>query len=1237
MVLSSREAACGGEWLYAPAAAFVSSGPRKGVNVVTVGAQLELGILGPFEVRVDGQQALGLGGPRQRALLALLVLHANEAVSVDRLIDALWEESPPPTAVHTVQVFISRLRATLAEANDRLVTRSGGYSLELECDGTDAARFEHLYETARAALAASKPDRAAALLREAVDLWRGPALCDFTYEGFAQAEIARLEELHFNAREELIEAELAVGEHARLVGELEAFVREQPFRERAWGQLMLALYRCGRQADALDAFQQLSHKLREELAVAPGQAVRDLEHQILTQDPTLLALPARATSPARLATHSLPAALRSVAASPFVGRGEEERLTEMAVRDVCAGARRILVIEGEPGIGKTRLAARAALAAHAAGALVSCATAAEGLGAPYALWLVAVPHLVEHGPRTAVDAVIARHGGELVRLVPALPDYVPDIPDARRSDPETERYLMFQAVIALLEQLSAAAPLVLMLDDLQWADAPSLALLNHVAASTPHLPLFLIVAYRASELSDEHPLRDTLSVLHRLDDVERLEPQGLSGDDVATLMAGLAGREMDAAEVALARQIAGETDGNPFFVVQILRHLREHGVIEQDGSGRWGTRQSGALPLPPTAREVVVRRVVRLGNQAVALLDVAAVAGDRFDIALLGEVTGVGEDAVLDALEAGVRASVLVEPTESPGTFAFAHALFRHSLYEEMSKARRAVMHRRVAEAIEALTRAGGEERIAELARHWIATDAHPAKAVVYAQLAGERALAQLAPDDALHWFGEALQQLARCPADDARRCDLLIGLGEARRQVGEPSFRECLLEASELAERHDDLERMTRAAVANTLGPFGAAGPPDEERIAALDQVLSRLSDDAPPAALIRAILAKEIYYGGDPHRGVELADAALAQADRHGDRRDVARVLSFTAAISPISPLRRHAERVRRLARLGEEFADPDVQFRAANLRFIHSMHCGDRGSLQDALAEMLRLAETTGQPVLRWTSQWAQSAKLWIAGDLDGAEQMTRAAAATAAAHTIPEGGLITFGQLLAVRSEQQRLGELREGLAIQAQRNPGLLLLQLTRGFVEAETGRAEEAVAILNALATDDFPFEFDRTRAFNLARCADVALRVGALDLASTLYERLLPHAEQFATPAGISCRGSVELSLGRLASALKRLAAADAHLERALEAHLRFGAPLLAARTRLAVGESLIARDDPGRALEAENSLRLAADIARRYGSVAIEREAVAHLDQLRLGVPGRLRDEAERSGSLR
>jgi tetratricopeptide (TPR) repeat protein len=357
-----------------------------------------------------------------------------------------------------------------------------------------------------------------------------------------------------------------------------------------------------------------------------------------------------------------------------------------------------------------------------------------------------------------------------------------------------------------------------------------------------------------------------------------------------------------------------------------------------------------------------------------------------------------------------------------------------------------------------------------------------------------------------------------------------------------------------------------------------------------------------------VQAILAKELYYGGDSQRGVQLGEEALARARAASDRRELARVLSFTTAVSPITALEEHAARVNELAALGEEFADPELRFRAANMRFIHAMHCGDREALDAALALMLTLAEAIAQPVLRWTTLWAQSARRWLDGDLEAAERLTMDAAIVARTHNIPEGLLITFGQLLAVRTEQDRLDELIEPLARQLEHNPALRLLRLTRGFVLAETGNVNEAAAVLADLAQDGFRFDFDRTRAFNLARCADIALRVGDLDAAPKLYEASLEYRRQFATPAGIASRGSIELNLGRLAGALGRYDDAEAHLEAALAAHRAFRAPLLEARTYLALGEVLAARGDGE---PARDALDAALSIARSHGSTAVVREA--------------------------
>jgi len=240
---------------------------------------MEFRILGPFEVCSEGRQ-LSLGGTKQRAVLAVLLLHRNEVVSTDRLIDELWGDRPPATAAKTVQVYISQLRKALRdrrgsdEVESVLVTKAPGYMLVVEPSELDAAQFERLAENGRSALAAGRPRLAARTLLEALALWRGPPLADFAADSFAQNEIGRLEEARVSALEERIEADLALGRHLELVGELESLVAAHPLRERLRGQLMLALYRSGRQAEALAAYQAARRLLIDELGLEPGQPLK---------------------------------------------------------------------------------------------------------------------------------------------------------------------------------------------------------------------------------------------------------------------------------------------------------------------------------------------------------------------------------------------------------------------------------------------------------------------------------------------------------------------------------------------------------------------------------------------------------------------------------------------------------------------------------------------------------------------------------------------------------------------------------------------------------------------------------------------------------------------------------------------------------------------------------------------------------------------------------------------------
>jgi len=263
---------------------------------------MDFRILGPLEA-LDGHQRVALGGSKRRAVLALLLLHANETLSTDRMIDELWGDHPPTAAAKTLQVHISRLRKALggssASGTDVVVTREHGYQLELDLEHLDAHRFERLVAEGRSELDAGHPEAAMSALEQALSLWRGPPLADLAYEAFAQREIARLDELHGAALERLIEAKLTLGRHVEVIGQLESLVDEYPYREGLRAQLMLALYRADRQADALQAYQDARRKLVEELGIEPGERLRELERAILAQDPELAAPVAAAGEPDR--------------------------------------------------------------------------------------------------------------------------------------------------------------------------------------------------------------------------------------------------------------------------------------------------------------------------------------------------------------------------------------------------------------------------------------------------------------------------------------------------------------------------------------------------------------------------------------------------------------------------------------------------------------------------------------------------------------------------------------------------------------------------------------------------------------------------------------------------------------------------------------------------------------------------------------------------------------------------
>jgi tetratricopeptide (TPR) repeat protein len=914
---------------------------------------------------------------------------------------------------------------------------------------------------------------------------------------------------------------------------------------------------------------------------------------------------------------SLPGRLTGVPPLSYVGREAEVARIDQLWETASGGERQLCLIAGEPGIGKTRLASHAAIARHGEGAAVLYGRCQEELATPFGPWIEALAHYVEHAPEEVLSAHIERYGGELNRLLPGLASRFPEAPPPRETDPETERYLLFNAAAGLLEGAAAERPVVLLMDDLHWADKPTLALLRHVVGSSDGGALLILGTYRDSELSRQHPLSGLLADLRSEPGIERISLQGLGEQDVVTIMETAAGHEMDSLGLKLAQDIATETGGNPFFVTEMLRHLTESGLLKQGKAGRWELQgEFGQLGLPQSVREVVGRRVERLGEPARKALGVAAVIGRDFDVDLLADVVEQGEDELLDLLEESVAASVLVEQADRPGAFSFAHALINHTLYEDLGATRRARLHRRVAEALEVLCGDDPGSRVTELANHWAAatTAVDPSKALLYSRRAGQRALDDLAPDEAMRWFSQALELHShQAEPDPGTRCDLLIGLGEAQRQIGDRDFRETLLDASAIAQELGDGERLAQAAIANNRGFMSTAGLTDDEVVGALEAALELTDEgDLDRRATLISLLALELIWAGDLERRKRLAAEAEQLARKSGDQRTLAWVLwrRFNPIAVPETLSQRAAD-MDELRKIAEHLRDPYLRFFAALYSSTQAFETGDRALLDDEQARLNEIAEELGQPVPRWSALWIAAVQAFLAGRMDEAEAHAEAAAQVAADSGQPDALTFYTGQLEMIRWAQDRLDELEETFAQGVEDNPDLSPYRAMLAVIYANTGKADEARTLLDPVAAGDFE-EIPREMLWltTIVQWAEVAADIGHTEAAAKLYPILEPWSDQFPCMS-IATWLPVAHYLGLLATTLGRWDDAERHFARSLELEEGLETPVFAACTRLAWGAMLLRR---GAAEDAERARALvegARETARELGIGRIERMA--------------------------
>jgi tetratricopeptide (TPR) repeat protein len=786
------------------------------------------------------------------------------------------------------------------------------------------------------------------------------------------------------------------------------------------------------------------------------------------------------------------------------------------------------------------------------------------------------------------------------------------MPAPSRSEPEAERYLLFGAVAGLLAEAAADRPLLIVVDDLHWADKTTLLLLRHLVAADEAGRILIVGTYRHSDLSPEHPLIPTLADLRREPGVERVALTGLGESDVVELMESGAERPLRSDELGLARDLTRETNGNPFFLTEMLRHLVEAGAIAREADGWRLTERLDTIGLPESVREVVVRRVRRLGEPVGSVLRIAAVIGRRFDSELLARVADVDEDDVLERLDAAVRARLVSESVDMPGRFGFAHALVNATLSDELGATRRARLHRRIAEALEELAGADPGPRLTALAHHWTAAAVRVDRAIECCRLAGERALDQLAPDEAARWFAQALELHER-PPDPLSRCDLLTGLGEAQRQAGEPTFRQTLLDACRIAQAEQDGDRLARAALANSRGFESATGDVDPDRVGALRAALELLDPgSAIRRARLLALLQLELTFVADLGERRKLSDEAVELARASGDADTLAHVLwARHAVLWTPELLEEHRANAAELEAAAEALDDPVSLFWAGCDRILVSMWSGEIEATDRALASNAAIAERVGQPLLRWVVLWYGSWRAHLAGRLDEAEALAVGAAQVGTAAGQADAQVFLVGQLVHIRWDQGRLEELVPLLAGALEQNPGLPIFRAWLALASCEHGNLDDAARYLAGSAGarfEDVPH--DILWVSTTCIYAEVCRWLGAREPAAVLYDALAPYADQLIFTATI-LGGSVERHLGQLAATLGRHADAERHFAQACAVHERVGAPGYLARTRVDWANALLERGGAGDAERAGELLEQAVQAARELGAAGIEKLA--------------------------
>jgi DNA-binding SARP family transcriptional activator/tetratricopeptide (TPR) repeat protein len=1034
---------------------------------------LQVRLAGGLALRTEMGEIAPPTSRRARGVLAYLALHPGPHQR-GRLAARFWPDVLDESARASLRVALTELRQALGSAAGAVRATRDMVALEGPDLCVDTRAFQE-------ALDAGDPVRA-------LEACGTPILDGFDEEWALEARDEHARRLG----EALEQAALLADDPAEAIRLTRAQLALDPLAEAPNRGLIERLAAIGDRAAAISAGRQFAERLRTQLGIAPSLQTRALLDDL------------RRGEPAPVAT---PPSLTRVYDTDFVGRRAElERLRASWAGVQMHRDRRVVLVAGEPGVGKTRLTHQFASAALAAGATVLEGRCSEEPLAPF---------------EPFSEALAQANAAET--LLPG------------DTDDTGARHRLFEAVDEALAGLASQAPLLLVIDDFHWADRGTLLLTSFLLRSSRAGPILVLGTYRDTEIGRHTPLTAAVVELKRSGTLDRVSLRGLRLEDVATLARSMLGND------DVAPRVHARTDGNAFFVEEVLRGLAE----------------SGPHLVPESVRHAVGVRLSRMSDAANELIAAAAILGLEHDTRALHATAGLESEATEAALDDVLRAR-LVRPAAAPHRFAFTHALVRETVLDECNVLHRARLHRRAADA---LTGLGEERHLEEIAMHLFeaASTGDARRAADMLVRAGERALARLAYEDAAERFERALEALDLAGAEDASG-QVLLARGDALLRSGEvDAARAAFTAAREVALRRDDHALLAQAAL-GFAGLGIAIVDLDAEAIARLQEALERVEDLALRSR-VQARLAVELYYATDRTRSEVLSAEAVATADAAQDASALASALGARHVA-----LWRPDRVEERLAVAGDMIAaaraanDRHAELQGCNWRVADLFELGDMAAWEEETARHARLAEELRLPVFQWYTPLWEAVRAMLGGRYDDMKRLI--AEAEEAGVRAGDRNATLFAEMVrfSAQAEREAFDELDLAFVEDKIANSSVSVAY-RGGYTWMLAGRGETARARIELDAVMALPHSFDANWLSLQAECADASILLGEAAHAATLYERLRPYAGRPVTAArGVCSYGAVDRHLGGLAQLLGRHDDAVRHLKDAVQVNVALG-----------------------------------------------------------------------------